>query len=411
MTTTTSGEPWYREITAEQRRALLAASVGWLLDSMDVQIYALVLVEVMNGLHIDSSTGGLLASGTLLASAVGGIALGVLADYIGRTRALMVSIVVYSVFTACCGFCNSVHQLAVCRILLGLGMGGEWAAGAALIAETWPAKHRGKAMGIMQSAWALGYGAAALATAVVLPAFGWRAVFFVGILPAFVTVWIRSKVREPEIWLRSRSSPERSRLSQIFSPSNLRNTLVVTFMNAATMFAWWGLFTWIPTYLKLPVDKGGVGLTVVGSSVWIIVMTLGQWVGYVTFGFLSDLLGRRRTYVVYLLVAAALVPLYGATRDPGFLLLLGPLVAFFGTGYFSGFGVITAELFPTQIRVSAQGLTYNIGRVASAVAPFAVGHLAKTRGLSFAFNLVAVAFLAAAALATLVPETKGKALE
>jgi MFS family permease len=150
---------------------------------------------------------------------------------------------------------------------------------------------------------------------------------------------------------------------------------------------------------------------VVGSSIWIIVMTVGQWVGYVTFGFLADRLGRRVTYLVYLLTAAALVPLYGATRNASLLLVLGPFLAFFGTGYFSGFGAITAELFPTQIRVSAQGLTYNIGRVASAFAPFAVGHLAKSHGLGFAFNLVAVAFVVAAVFAALIPETKGRALE
>jgi len=245
-----------------------------------------------------------------------------------------------------------------------------------------------------------------------LPTFGWRAVFFVGIVPAFVTLWIRSKVEEPEIWVRSRREPRRGEgLFQIFSPANRRNTLVVTFMNASTMFAWWGLFTWIPSYLKLPLDKGGAGLTIVGSSIWIIVMTVGQWVGYVTFGFLSDLIGRRRTYLGYLLIAAFLVPLYAAAREPLVLLILGPCLAFFGTGYFSGFGAITAELFPTQIRVSAQGLTYNIGRVTSAIAPFAVGQLAKSHGLGFAFNLVAIAFLVAAGFAALLPETKGRILE
>jgi MFS family permease len=404
--------PWYRHITVEQRRSLLAASMGWLLDSMDVQLYALILVEVMNALRIDRATGGLLASLTLLSSAAGGIILGAAADRIGRTRALMVSILVYSVFTACCGFCQTVTELAVCRVLLGLGMGGEWAAGAALIAETWPAKHRGKAMGIMQSAWALGYAAAAATAALVLPKFGWRAVFFVGILPAFAAFWIRTKVPEPEIWTRSRRSPRQGEgLLQIFSAAQYRNTLVVTFMNAATMFAWWGLFTWIPSYLKLPLEKGGAGLTVVGSSVWIMIMTVGQLVGYVSFGFLSDLIGRRRTYLLYLVTAAALVPLYGATRQPGLLLVLGPPLAFFGTGYFSGFGTITAELFATSIRASAQGLTYNIGRIASAVAPFVVGRFAETHGLGSAFNVVAVAFVVAAGLAWFLPETRGRALE
>lgn len=403
---------WYRDVTPEQRRALLAASLGWMLDSMDVQLYALVLLEVMKGLGMDSGTGGLLASLTLLASAVGGVLFGVLADRAGRARALTASILVYSVFTAACGFSQSVLQLGIFRVLLGLGMGGEWAAGAALVAETWPPEHRGKALGIMQSAWAVGYGLAAAATALILPAFGWRGVFFVGILPALLTFWIRRRVSEPEIWLRSRRETGRGAgLSVIFARPYLRHTLVATLMNAGTMFAWWGLFTWVPSYLKLPPEQGGAGLSVVTSSVWIVVLTAGQWLGYVSFGFVADALGRRRAYLIYLLMAAALVPVYGATRNPSALLLLGPFVAFFGTGYFSGFGALTAELFPTRIRVTAQGLTYNVGRVASAVAPYAVGELARTRGLGIAFNLTAAAFLFSAILAAFLPETRSQALE
>ena len=373
-----------------------------------------VLLEVMESLNMDAGTGGLLASFTLLASAVGGVVFGVLADRIGRTKALMLSILVYSVFTGACGLAQTVFQLAVFRVLLGLGMGGEWASGAALVAETWPPEHRGKAMGLMQSSWAVGYGAAAAVTALLLPHLGWRAVFFVGIAPALLTLWIRRRVSEPEIWLRTRGQRTEKAsigLRAVFSGPYRRNALLITFMNAGTMFAWWGLFTWIPSYLKLSVEQGGAGLTVVGSSVWIIVLTVGQWFGYVTFGFVADALGRKRAYLTYLLVAAVLVPLYGSTRNPVALLVLGPFVAFFGTGYFSGFGTISAELFPTRIRATAQGLTYNIGRVASAAAPFAVGKLAEAHGLGAAFNLTAVAFLFSAALAAFLPETRGKVLE
>ncbi len=408
-----SAVAFYRESTPEQRRSLLAASLGWMLDSMDVQLYALILLDVMQSLDLDKGTGGLLASFTLLSSAAGGVLFGILADRIGRTRALMASILVYSVFTAACGLSQNVLQLAVFRILLGFGMGGEWACGAALVAETWPPQHRGKAMGIMQSAWAVGYGAAAAVTAIVLPNFGWRAVFFVGIRPALVTLWIRRSVPEPDIWLRSRerTDEEHIGIGTIFAPSYLRNTLLLTFMNAGTMFAWWGLFTWIPSYLRLPPEEGGAGLTIVGSSVWIIVLTVGQWFGYVTFGFVADAIGRKRAYLIYLLTAAVLVPIYGSTRNPTALLVLGPFLAFFGTGYFSGFGTISAELFPTRIRATAQGLTYNIGRIASAAAPFVVGELAKTYGLGMAFNVTAAAFLFSAVLAAFLPETRGKSLE
>ncbi|MGH9336442.1 MAG: MFS transporter, partial [Vicinamibacteria bacterium] len=347
----------------------------------------------------------------LLASAVGGFIFGVLADRIGRTRALMASILLYSVFTALCGLAQNVWQLAVFRAFLGLGFGGEWATGAALVAETWPAEHRGKALGIMQSSWAVGYALAAAVTAILLPVVGWRGVFFAGIFPALITLWIRRRVAEPEIWVRQKSEGPGPGISEIFSSRYRRNALVATLMNAATLFAWWGLFTWIPSYLKLPPDDGGAGLTVLNSSLFIIVLTVGQWLGYVSFGFIADRFGRRQAYLLYLLAAALVVPVYGNARAPLILLFLGPLVGFFGTGYFSGFGAITAELFPTRIRVTAQGLTYNVGRVASAAAPFVVGKLADTSGFGTAFYVISAAFLVAAALSWLLPETRGKILD
>ncbi len=391
------------------RRALIAAAVGWMLDAMDVLIYSLVLNDVRAEFGIDDRTSGLLIALPLAASAVGGVLFGWIADRIGRTRALMGSIAMYSVCTALCGLSQTVGQLAAFRVLLGLGMGGEWATGAALVAETWPAEHRGKALGLMQSGWAVGYAMAAAVTAVVLPRWGWRAVFFAGILPALATVWIRASVEEPAIWRQARGS-RADNLGMLFRGTLGRRTWLVAAMNAATMFAWWGLFTWIPSYLGRPVEQGGAGLSVMRTSTWIVLMQVGMWIGYVSFGFIADALGRKKTYVVYLLVAAALVPMYGATRNAATLLLLGPFVAFFGTGYFSGFGAVTAELFPTRIRATAQGLTYNLGRGVSAIAPYTVGALAESRGLGAGFSITSLAFVLAAALWIGIPETKGRAL-
>jgi len=385
-----------------------------MLDSMDVMLYAMVLAHLMRDLQMSPSQAGLLGSLTLLSSAIGGVLFGVLADRIGRTKALMASILIYSLFTAACGLAQSIQQLAIFRILLGLGMGGEWATGAALVSETWPPEHRGKALGIVQSSWAVGYALAAAITALILPRYGWRAVFFFGVLPALLTFWIRRSVEEPALWQnvrRARAIAPGPRLVELFRGRFLRHTITTTLMNTSSMFAWWGLFTWIPAYLALPPEKGGAGLSIVQTSTWVILMQVGMWLGYVTFGFISDWAGRRPTYLAYFLVAAALVPIYGGTRHPLLLLLLGPAVAFFGTGYFSGFGAITAELFPTRIRATAQGFTYNFGRGVSALAPFAVGHYAQTHGLGVAFSLTTIAFLIAAAFALALPETKGKALE
>lgn len=402
---------FWKEATPEARKALVAASAGWLLDAFDVMLYALILTAVITDLGLTREMGGLMASLTLGASAIGGLVFGVLADRLGRTRALNLSILIYSVFTFACGLAQNAAQLAIFRVLLGLGMGGEWASGATLVSETWPEKHRGKALGIMQSCWAIGYGLAAIVVAIVLPRFGWRAVFFVGIIPALFTLWIRRSVKEPEMWVRSaevRGAKVRSAEVRGAFPWRLAGLLAA--MNAATMFAWWGLNLWVPSYLSLPTTQGGVGLSTETMAMFVVAMQVGMWFGYVTFGFISDTLGRRPTYIGYLVIAALLVWIYGMVREPLVLLLLGPFVAFFGTGYFSGFGAVASEIFPTSIRATALGVTYNSGRLLSALAPYIVGSMAQRRGFGPAFTLTAFAFLVAALFWIGIPETKGRKL-
>jgi MFS family permease len=403
---------WWRAGTSEGRRALMAGSLGWMLDSFDVMLYALVLAALMRDLGMAKLTAGLLGSATLVASAAGGLVFGVVADRYGRTRALISSILIYSVFTAACGLAQTVAQLAVFRVFLGLGMGGEWASGAALVSETWSAEHRGKALGFMQSAWAVGYALAALVVAVIMPIWGWRAVFFVGVLPALLTVWVQRRIEEPALWRASRAEPSarKARLADVFRGRFGRLTVAVTLMNACTMFAWWGFNQWIPAYLSLPAADGGIGLSTRMMSGFIIAMQVGMWFGYVTFGFISDRAGRKRAYVAYLLSAAVLMLAYAVTERPLALLLLGPVAAFFATGYFTGFGAVTAEIYPTEIRATAQGFTYNIGRIGSAIAPWAVGRLAETRGFGAAFSLSAVAFVCAALMWFWIPETRGRDL-
>jgi MFS family permease len=403
---------WPDHVSGPQRRTLVAGGLGWMLDAMDVMLYSLVLSHLMRELGMGKGTAGLLNSLTLVASALGGLLFGILADRAGRTRALMVSILMYSVASGACGLSTTVLQLGVFRFILGLGMGGEWATGAALIAETWPAEHRGKALGLMQSMWAVGEIVAAGVVALVLPSFGWRAVFFVGVLPALVVFWIRRDVPEPEIWLRHREArPARGSMRALWGRDLRRNALVATAMNACAMFGYWGLFTWIPAYLSLPVAEGGRGLDLMKTTTWLIVMGVGKWLGYALFGFFADAFGRRASYAAYLVTAALLVPLYGIVESPLALLLLGPLVAFFGTGFFSGFAAVASELFPTEVRGTAMGFTYNLGRGLSAAAPFVVGVIAARLGFAAAFYVQAAAFLAAALLALALPETKGKQLE
>ncbi|MGH9815667.1 MAG: MFS transporter [Candidatus Acidiferrales bacterium] len=404
------GFQWPAHVTSAEKRSLIAGGLGWMLDAMDVMLYSMVLAHLMRELGMSSAQAGFLNSLTLFSSALGGLMFGFIADRIGRTRALMGSILVYSLASGACGLSDTVVQLAIFRFILGLGMGGEWTTGAALIAETWPAEHRGKALGLMQSTWAIGEMIAAAVAGIILPRWGWRYVFFFGVLPALVTLWIRRRVPEPTIWLE-RGKEKAVSLRLMWRKDLRKPAVIATLMNACGMFGYWGLFTWIPAFLSLPPEEGGRGLDIFKTTTWLLVMGVGKWLGYTMFGFFADSVGRRKSYAFYLFVAAALVPIFGMVQSPTWLLIIGPFVAFFGTGFFSGFSAIASELFPTEIRATAMGLTYNIGRGFSALAPWAVGGLAASVGLGSAFLLQAAAFFIAALLALALPETKGKALD
>lgn len=405
-----------RDSTPAQRHALIAASLGWLLDAFDTMLYALVLAHIMRDLGMSKATGGLLNTLTLLASGIGGVAFGFLADRLGRKRALMLSIITYSVCSFASGLSTSILMLAVFRFMLGLGMGGEWNTGAALVAEAWPTELRARALAIVQSSWAVGYALAAVVAGVVLRFANWRVVFFVGILPALVTLWIQSGVSESAMWEQQPApgaNPEdASGFLDIFRPPYGKAALALLFLNFFCLFAWWGLFTWIPPYLSLPVAQGGRGFNLMETTTLLLVLNLaGMLPGYLSFGWVADFLGRRRAFVVYTLLAAALVPLYALARRPSVLLVTGAVLAFFGTGYFSGSGLIGSEIFPTRIRARALGFTYNGARAMSSVAPFVIGAIGQSKGLGSAFSLCAGSFLLAAVCATQLPETRGKNLE
>jgi MFS family permease len=424
------------QATPGQRRTLLAASLGWALDAFDAMLYALVLALLMRDLGMSKTTAGLLGTLTLLASGIGGVGFGFVADRIGRKKALMASILTYSVCSFASGLATSIAMLAVARFVLGLGMGGEWNTGATLVAESWPTEFRAKAISIVQSSWALGFAAAALVAGPVARYFGWRAVFFVGILPAVVTLWIQRSVPESEMWVekKQRRPPDgfgdqagrsgdagrditgyvstNAGFSVIFRPPYLKPTFALLLFNFFGMFAWWGLFTWLPPYLSLPVAQGGRGFGVMGMTVLMVILNLfGMFPGYASFGWVADHIGRRNAFLLYTAVAALLIPAYAAARSPGVLLVVGTAVAFFGTGIFSGSGIMGSEIFPTIVRARALGFTYNGARTMSSVAPLVIGRVGQMKGLSWAFYLCAAGYLLAALITTQLPETKGKRLE
>ncbi|MGH9544403.1 MAG: MFS transporter [Terriglobales bacterium] len=412
------------QVTSAQRRTLLAAALGWMLDAFDAMLYALVLTHIMRDLGMSKGTAGLLNSLTLLASGIGGVAFGFIADRLGRKRALMLSILTYSICSFASGLATSVLMLAVFRFILGLGMGGEWNTGATLVAETWPTELRAKAISIVQSSWAIGYALAALAVGIVLHYADWRMAFFVGVLPALVVLWIRRGVPESEMWRESLGSPHDGTssvsmtaklepgFSGLFRPPYLKPTVALLLMNFFGMFAWWGLFTWIPPYLSLPVEQGGRGFGIMGTTTLLVVLNLvGMFPGYASFGWVADYLGRRKSFILYTFMAAVIVPIYAMARTPWALMVLGTVLAFFGTGFFSGSGIIGSEIFPTAVRARALGFTYNGARTMSSIAPFVIGRVGQAKGLSWAFYLCGVSFLLACLVATQVPETKGKPLQ
>jgi MFS family permease len=392
-----------------------------MLDAMDFMLYAMAIGQLRTYFGFNDATAGMLGTVTLVMSGVGGVLFGYLADRLGRARALMGTIALFSVASLGAATSQSVVQLLMWRALLGIGMGGEWASGAVLVSETWPPAHRNKAISIMQSGWAIGYIIAAVLAAVILgmPGAGpdqWRLLFVVGVLPAAFTLWIRRNVREPEAWTRraqdamSRGNP----FAVVFGRGYAMRSVLIILLGASVQFAYWGIFFWLPTFLARPVAQGGAGMGVVGSLGWIIPVQIGAYFGYLTFGFIADRLGRRRTFILFMIAAATMVLIYGRmARSPMTLMVLGPVLGYFGHGYFSMFGSFVAELFPTAVRATGQGTTYNIGRMAGAVAPYTIGAIATLPGIGIglALGVTAAFFLFAALLIFTLPDRSGQTLE
>jgi MFS family permease len=404
---------WRQAASREQWRALGAAQLGWLLDGMDVMLYAFALTTIQREFGLGSAGAGAMASLTLATSAAGGAFGGYFADRYGRARVLAFAILTYSLFTGLTGSAHRVWTLALWRSAVGFGLGAVWSAGSVLVAETWPAEHRAKAVGLMQSGWALGYLAAAMLTGAILPRFGWRPLSAVGAAPALLAIWIWRAVPEPEVW-RSCAGRGARRIpaKTLFRAPLVRRFALATALCASMQFAYWGLFTWIPAYLSSPVERGGAGLSVLRSTAWIVPLQIGAFAGYTLFGVLADRFGRRPVFQTFVIAAAVLAPVYGiAARNRFALLLLGPLLGFFGHGFFSVFGALLAELFPSGVRATAQGFAYNFGRATGAAAPAMIGALADAYGVGSALASTSAFFAAGAILIAFLPETRGEQLE
>lgn len=395
-------------MTPSQKKTFTACFAGWALDGFDFQLYPLIIPSLIALWHLDSETAGLLATVTLLMSAVGGWLAGQLADRIGRVRTLQLTVAWFSVFTCLCGLCTNVEQLFVARSLMGLGFGGEWTAGSVLIAEVVSAKYRGRAVGLVQSSWAIGWAAAVLAGTVVLtelPAeWSWRVLFLIGLLPALLLLYIRRNVVEPEIFReKEKSAP----LTAIFAPKFLRTTIPAALLLTGMQGGYHAITNWLPTYLRTT-----RGISILGSRDYLMMVIAGSFAGYVTGAFLTDAVGRRWHMVIYSLCGLTAVFAY-TYLDIGddTMLWLGFPLGFFASGIFSGVGAYLSELYPTAIRATGQGFCYNFGRGVGALVPWIIGHLSKSLGLGEAIGIFAAgSYLLVFLCVAFLPETRGREL-
>ncbi|WP_405917649.1 MFS transporter [Streptomyces sp. NBC_00728] len=409
---------WLRALGPRGRRAFGGAFGGYGLDSYDYFTLPLSMVALAAYFGLDSGQTGLFTTVTLVVSAVGGAVAGVVADRIGRVKALMITVITYAVFTVACGFAPNYETLLVFRALQGLGFGGEWAVGAVLVAEYASPRHRGRTLGAVQSAWAVGWGLAVVVYTLVFQylddALAWRVMFWTGALPALLVVWVRRRVQDaPESAAVREQSADKGSFTTIFKPGTaeapglLRTTFFAVLLSTGVQGGYYTLATWVPTYLKTE-----RGLSVVGTGGYLTLLISGAFLGYLAGGLLTDRLGRKRNILLFAILSAACVLTYANIPSGAntLLLLLGFPLGFCMSAIFSGFGSFLSELYPAAVRGTGQGFAYNTGRAVGAAFPTTVGFLADSWGVGGALVFGAIGYALAALALIGLPETRGKEL-
>jgi MFS family permease len=420
---------WVREVSSYQWLVLLVAWLGWVFDAMDGTIYAMVQKPVITellGPGASEADIGFYSSAVfsvmLIGWALGGIVFGILADYIGRTKALTLTILIYSLFTGLSALADNWWQLAIFRFVTGLGLGGEWAAGAALVAEVWPDRLRARAGALLQSAAGVGFFLAALANLWV-GVYSWRYVFLVGAAPALLVLLIRMVVKEPESWEKARREKRTSfTLVQLFSPALRRDTLVASALAFVVLLGLWGGTMWIPAAVREIAARSPEAAALAGpdterylsqqASYGVMLLNAGSLIGYVLFGPLADAIGRRGAFLLYFIGAVCLFPItFLGSNSVDSVFLLVPLVGIFTLGVTSGFPIYLPELFPTAVRTTGVGFCYNLGRFVTAGGVFLTGYLVGAMG-SYAKAATAVSLVYVVGMLVLLfaRETRGKTL-
>jgi MFS family permease len=415
---------WYNDVTRYQWHVLLVAWLGWVFDAMDATIYAIVLHPALHELlHSTSGPptteqigwyGGIIFSIFLIGWSIGGITFGILADRYGRTKILIATIVIYALFTGAAALSHNWWELAIYRFITALGIGGEWAAGAAIVAETWSEEKRAKAAGILQSAWAVGFFLAAAFNLMLKDAYGWRGLFLVGILPAFVALLVRWWVKEPDRWTRALEQ-KTIPLTAIFQGNLRRATFAGSALAFVAVFGLWGSTNWAPTLIRELPDLQGQDSATLTKDVSYAIMALnaGAIFGYLGFGPMADRFGRRPVFAFMCLGSLIMLPVtYLLPSTYTGVLMLLPILGFFNNGIFSGFPIYLPELYPTRLRATGAGFCFNAGRILASASPFMTGWLVTTLGtFGRAASTVALVYLLGLVVLLFAPETKGKPLQ
>lgn len=430
---------WVSEVSRYQWLVLLVAWLGWVFDSMDGTLYSLVQGPSMTELMGPGASAErvrfysrVVLAVMLIGWAAGGIIFGTLADYIGRAKSLAATVLIYSLFTGLSAAAQNWQQLAAFRFITGLGLGGEWAAGAALVAEVWPDRLRAKAGAILQSAAAFGFFFAALIN-LLAGVRSWRYVYLFGAAPAIFVLAIRLFVKEPESWIKVKDSRKRAKaersakadargqgdehsftLKQLFGPDLRRDTIIASSLAFVVLLALWGATVWIPAAVREMAAREGLGADdqTRYASYGVMLLNAGSLFGYLSFGPLADRAGRRGAFLFFFLGGVIVFPAtFLLTTSIAQVFALLPLVGFFTLGVTSGFPIYLPELFPTRVRTTGVGFCYNLGRIVTAGSVFLTGYLSSVVGSEAkTASAVSLIYILGMLLLIFARETRGQRL-
>lgn len=420
-------------VTAKERwKIMWACIIGYAMDGLDVLILSFAMAAIVAEFGLTLGQGGLIATYTLIGTVLGGYIFGIMADYVGRVHTFAVTIILFSVFTGACVFADSAWHLEIFRFFAGLGLGGEYGIGMTIVAETWPAAKRARATAGVALGWQAGAVLAAVLAAFILPMWGWRGLFAVGVLPALFAAWSREGIKEPPMWLKRKELKKQLKakveagealtekekeqfetthkfpLLLLFdSPRKIITTLALTVMTSVQNFGYYGIMVWLPMILLKE-----HGLTTGSMAGWMIVTVVGMIAGIYLFGYLCDHMGRKKPYLLFYVGSAAMVYIYVNLGTPIALLFGGAFLGFFCNGMMAGYGTLLSENYTTDARSTAQNFIFNTGRAVGGFAPFIIGTIAQNEGFNVAFLLLSCVYLAAAVNVLLfIRDTKGQAIE